>query len=101
MQTNNHDNGVRKSAWIILSIGIITCVFVGAGILLTLSSNIFPNAYRWGMGAMGAASVLDPAGQLCQSYGRPRLGIMLRVLGGIATIATLILFASFFIELAR
>lgn len=101
MQTNNRTNSVRKLWWVALSIGIIVCVFTVPAVWLSFSSNIFSNTYRLGMLAMGAASVLNPAGQLYHSYGRTRLAIVLTVLGGIASIAALILIGLSFSEIVR
>ncbi len=63
--------------------------------------NVFPHTYLLGMVAMGAARVLNPAGQLCQAYGRTRLAIVLTVLGGVASITALILIGLVLIEFVR
>ncbi len=90
MQTNNRNLRARKLWWISLGIGIIVWIVCMSAVGVSFFSNISLSTYRLGMFTMGAASVLNPAGQLYLSYGRTRLAIVLMVLGGIAAITALV-----------
>ena len=101
MQTNNHDNGVRTLFWIGLALGIVVCIFVGTALWINSFSNTFPNTYQIGMVAMRAASVFNPGAQLCQSYGRTKLGIALLVPGGIGAVIAIVTLGLGLLELLR